>query len=97
MSQSPLSSQLDAERAGMLERAAGSVLAIETQRMRQSAFVWRGGLLVTAAEPLEGAELVRILKDGSTSDGEVLACDLRTDIAVLRVAEPPGPPEPAGH
>jgi S1-C subfamily serine protease len=92
MSQSPLSSQLDAERAGMLERAAGSVLAIETQRMRQSAFVWRGGLLVTAAEPLEGAELVRILKDGSTSDGEVLACDLRTDIAVLRVAEPPGPP-----
>jgi S1-C subfamily serine protease len=92
MSQSPLSSQLDAERTGLLERAAGSVLAVETQRMRQSAFVWRGGLLVTAAEPLEGAELVRILKDGSTSDAEVLACDLRTDIAVLRVAETPGPP-----
>jgi len=92
MSQSPLSSQLDAERTGLLERAAGSVLAVETQRVRQSAFVWRGGLLVTAAEPLEGAELVRILKDGSTSDAEVLACDLRTDIAVLRVAETPGPP-----
>ncbi|MGN6452131.1 MAG: S1C family serine protease [Steroidobacteraceae bacterium] len=92
MSQSPLSSQLDAERTVILERAAGSVLAVETQRVRQSAFVWRGGLLVTAAEPLEGAELVRILKDGSTSEAEVLACDLRTDVAVLRVAETPGPP-----
>ena len=92
MSQSPLSSQLDAERTGILERAAGGVLAVETQRVRQSAFVWRGGFLVTAAEPLQGAELVRILKDGSTSDAEVLACDLRTDVAVLRVAETPGPP-----
>lgn len=91
MSQSPLSSQLDAERTGMLNRVAGSVLAVETQRVRQSAFVWRGGLLVTAAEPLEGAESVRILKDGSASDAEVLACDLRTDIAVMRVGESLGP------
>jgi len=29
MSQSPLSSQLDAERTAMLERAAGSVIAVE--------------------------------------------------------------------
>ncbi|HEV3182896.1 MAG TPA: S1C family serine protease [Steroidobacteraceae bacterium] len=86
MSQSPLSSQLDAERAAILERAAASVLAIESPRVRQSAFVWRGGLLVTAAEPLEGAESLRALKDGTASEAEVLACDLRTDIAVVRCA-----------
>jgi len=92
MSQSPLSSQLDAERSAILDRAAGSVIAVETQRVRQSAFVWRGGLLVTAAEPLEGAESVRILKDGAAGEAEVLACDLRTDIAVMRCAETIGPP-----
>jgi len=91
MSQSPLSSQLDAERSGILDRVAGSVLAVETPRARQSAFVWRGGLLVTAAEPLEGADAVRIIRDGSAGDAEVLACDLRTDIAVLRMAETLGP------
>jgi S1-C subfamily serine protease len=91
MSQATLSSQLDAERAAILERAATSVFAVETARVRQSAFVWRGGLLVTAAEPLEGAESLRVLKDGSASEGEVLACDLRTDIAVLRCAAAAAP------
>jgi S1-C subfamily serine protease len=86
MSQSTLSSQLDAERAAILERAATSVFAVESVRVRQSAFLWRGGLLVTAAEPLEGAESLRVLQDGSSSEGEVLACDLRTDIAVVRCA-----------
>jgi S1-C subfamily serine protease len=86
MSQSPLSSQLDAERMAILDRAGASVFAVESPRVRQSAFVWRGGLLVTAAEPLEGAESLRVLKDGSSSEGEVLACDLRTDIAVVRCA-----------
>jgi S1-C subfamily serine protease len=92
MSQSSLSSQLDAERTAMLDRAAGSVIAVEAQRVRQSAFVWRGGLLVTAAEPLEGAGSVRILKDGAAGEAEVLACDLRTDIAVLHCAATIGPP-----
>ena len=92
MSQSPLSSQLDAERTAILEHAAASVLAIESQRVRQSAFVWRGGLLVTAAEPLEGADSVRVLQDGNSNEAEVLAADLRTDIAVLRF---PGTPAPA--
>jgi serine protease Do len=86
MSQSSLSSQLDAERAAILDRAAPSVFAVESRRVRQSAFLWRGGLLVTAAEPLDGAEALRVLKDGSSSEGEVLACDLRTDIAVVRCA-----------
>ena len=92
MSQSPLSSQLDNERAAILDSAAPSVLAVESQRVRQSAFVWRGGLLVTAAEPLEGADSVRVLQDGNSNEAEVLAADLRTDIAVLRF---PGTPAPA--
>ena len=92
MSQSPLSSQLDAERTAILEHAAASVLAVESQRVRQSAFVWRGGLLVTAAEPLEGADTVRVLQDGNSNEAEVLAADLRTDIAVIRF---PGAPAPA--
>jgi S1-C subfamily serine protease len=86
MSQSPLSSQLDAERAAILDRATASVLSVESRRVRQSAFVWRGGLIVTAAEPLEGAESLRLLHDGRSGEAEVLACDLRTDIAVLRSA-----------
>ena len=61
MSRSPLSSQLDAERAAILDRAAASVFAVESPRVRQTAFAWRGGLLVTAAEPLEGAESLRVL------------------------------------
>ena len=85
MSQS-LASQLDAERASILDRAAASVFALESPRVRQSAFLWRGGLLVTAAEPLEGAASLRVLKDGFCGAGEVLACDLRTDIAVVRCA-----------
>jgi S1-C subfamily serine protease len=96
MSQSPLSSQLDAERTAILERAAASVLAVESRRVRQSAFIWRGGLLVSAAEPLERAEAVHVLKDGKSSEAEVLAADLRTDIAVLRCADTLGPAlEPA--
>ena len=91
MSQATLSSQLDAERAAILERAATSVFAVESARVRQSAFLWRGGLLVTAAEPLEGAESLRVLQDGSSSEGEVLACDLRTDIAVVRCASAVAP------
>ncbi len=90
MSRSPLSSQLDAERTAMLERIAGSVLALQTPRVRQSAFVWRGGLLVSAAEPLEGAESVRILAERATFEAEVLSCDLRTDIAVMRAAQTHG-------
>jgi len=86
MGQSSFSSQLDAERAAILDRAAPSVFAVESQRVRQSAFLWRGGLLVTAAEPLDGAESLRVLKDGASSEGEVLACDLRTDVAVVRCA-----------
>ena len=92
MSQTPLSSQLDAERTAILGRAAASVLAVETQRVRQSAFVWRGGLIVTAAEPLEGSESVRILADGTAGEAEVLACDLRSDVAVIRSAQGIGPP-----
>src|SRR5215813_14089683 len=94
MSQASLSSQLDAERAAILDRAAASVFAVESARVRQSAFLWRGGLLVTAAEPLEGAESLRVLKDGSSSEGEVLACDLRTDIAVVRCAAAVAPALP---
>lgn len=92
MSQSTLSSQLDGERAAILDGAARSVLAVESQRVRQSAFVWRGGLLVTAAEPLEGADAVRVLQDGNSSEAEVLAADLRTDIAVIRSPGTFGPP-----
>src|ERR1700747_2435055 len=91
MSQSPLSSQLDGERAAILDGAARSVFAIESQRVRQSAFVWRGGLLVSAGEPVEGADAVPVLQDGNSSEAEVLAADLRTDIAVIRLPGTLGP------
>ncbi len=92
MSQSSLALQLEAERTALLERIAGGVLAVETRRVRQSAFVCGGGLLVTAAEPLEGAESARVLAQGAASEAQVLACDLRTDIAVLRALQVPGAP-----
>jgi S1-C subfamily serine protease len=91
MSSASFSSQLDAERAAVLAGAAASVLGVETRRVRQSAFVWRGGLVVTAAEPLEGADSVRLLHESAVSEAEVLACDLRTDIAVIRGTAALGP------
>ena len=91
MSSLTFSSQLDAERAAVLAGVAASVLGVETRRVRQSAFVWRGGLVVTAAEPLEGADSVRLLQESSVSEAEVLACDLRTDIAVIRGTAALGP------
>lgn len=52
-----------------------------------------GGLIVTNAHVIEGADAIRvILHDETTLDAEVVGTDAMTDIAVLRVAAPHGMP-----
>lgn len=50
-----------------------------------SGFYWRADLIVTAAEALGGDEDTRIVSASGEQPARVLACDLGTDVAVLRV------------
>jgi S1-C subfamily serine protease len=57
---------------------------------------WRAGYVITAAEPLGGAERVRIashwnVEADEPDEAEVIACDLTTDVAVIRRSGALGP------
>ncbi len=56
---------------------------------------WRGPLVVTAAEALAGSDEARVIWDGGEVRAPVVACDLATDVAVLRVEA--GGPSGADH
>jgi serine protease Do len=56
-----------------------------------SGFYWRPDLIVTAAETLGGDEDTPVLTDSGEQHARVLACDLATDVAVLRVSTPFAP------
>lgn len=58
---------------------------------------WRADLVVTAAEALAGSERAVAIGAGGEAAAAVLACDLATDVAVLRVpAEPSAMPTDVG-
>jgi S1-C subfamily serine protease len=46
---------------------------------------WRADLVVTAAEALEGSDEVLVISDRGEIRAPVIACDLATDVAVLRI------------
>ena len=80
--------QLSDERAGLIQSIAPRVAAMILGRRRVvSGIRWRDDLLITAAEALSGAERVDIRVENSNASAEVLAADLGTDIAVLRVPD----------
>jgi S1-C subfamily serine protease len=55
-------------------------------------FLWRPDLIVTAAEALGGDEDAVVLTDFGEQRARVLACDLATDVAVLRLSTPSSQP-----
>jgi S1-C subfamily serine protease len=80
--------RLSDERAGLIQSIAPRVAAMILGRRRVvSGIRWRDDILITAAEALSGAERVDIRVENSNASAEVLAADLGTDIAVLRVRD----------
>lgn len=69
--------------AALAPRAVG--IAVGRHRTL-SGFHWRPDLIVTAAEALGGDEDALVLYGTEEQQARVLACDLTTDIAVLRVS-----------
>ena len=79
--------QLSDERAGLIQSVAPRVGAVILGRRVVSGIRWRDDLMVTAAEALCGAERADVRVENSSAGAEVLATDLSTDIAVLRVPD----------
>ena len=86
MSAESLLKQYSEERAALVERALPKAAAIILGRRRiLSGIRWRGDLIVTAAEAIGGIEHVDVRLDGDELGAEVIATDLTTDVAILRV------------
>ena len=81
--------------AGLVARAAPSVVAVRSHRRRASGFVWRPGLVVTADEALaEEGEITVETADGVSLPATLAGRDPSTDIALLRVARSDLPAAP---
>jgi S1-C subfamily serine protease len=76
-----------AARSSLSVALAPRAVSLASGRHRTlSGFYWRADLIVTAAEALGGDEDVRVVAADGEQLARVLACDLTTDIAVLRVS-----------
>jgi S1-C subfamily serine protease len=64
-------------------------------RRSVSGIRWHGAFVVTAAEALAGRDEVPLVSDRGETRASVIACDLTTDVAVLRTGDQQ-PPEAAG-
>jgi S1-C subfamily serine protease len=86
MSANSLLKQYSDERAALVQTSSDKAAAIILGRRRVlSGIRWRGDLIVTAAEAIGGAEHVDVRLEGDEFAAEVIATDLTTDIAILRV------------
>jgi S1-C subfamily serine protease len=87
MSAKSLLKQYADERTALVERALPTAVAITLGRRRVlSGIRWRRDLIVTAAEAIGGAEHVEVRGADEESSAEVIAADLTTDVAILRVS-----------
>ncbi len=74
-----------AARRSLAEQAALGVVGIDRGRGRRfSGIVWDSDTLVTAAEALHGADSVTVLTANGAVTGDILACDLSVDVAVVK-------------
>ena len=86
MSADSLLKQYSNERAALVQSALPNAAAIILGRRRVlSGIRWRRDLIVTAAEAIGGAEHLDVRLEGDELGAEVIAADLTTDVAVLRV------------
>jgi S1-C subfamily serine protease len=90
MATNSLLKQYSDERAALVQNAVSKAAAIVLGRRRVlSGIRWRDDLIVTAAEAIGGAERVDIRLDADNLEAQVIATDLTTDIALLRVNSDP--------
>jgi S1-C subfamily serine protease len=86
MAANSLLKQYSDERVALVQSAVSKATAIIIGRRRVlSGILWRGDLIVTAAEAIGGAEHVDVRLAGDELEARVIATDLTTDIAILRV------------
>jgi S1-C subfamily serine protease len=79
--------QYSQQRAALAATLTPRAIAIPLGRHRSvSGFHWRDDYLVTAAEALAGSEQLLTVSEHGERGATVLACDLATDVAVLRVS-----------
>jgi S1-C subfamily serine protease len=85
--------QLSDALAGIVDRAAPSVVAVHSTRSRSSGFVWRQGLIVTADEALDDeGDIAVVLPGGETAAANLVGRDPTTDVALLLVDRNNAPP-----
>jgi len=78
--------QWSRDRSDLAATLAPRTVAITLGRHRSlSGMCWRGPLAVTAAEALAGSDEVLVISDRGEQRAPVVACDLATDVAVLRL------------
>src|SRR6267154_3275967 len=79
--------------AGLVNRAAPSVVAVHSTRSRSSGFFWRLGLIVTADEALDDErDIAIVLPGGETVAANLVGRDPTTDVALLLVDRTIPPP-----
>lgn len=83
--------QWSRERLDLATALAPRTVAIAPGQHRSlSGMRWRADLVVTAAEALQGSDEVLVISERGEIRAPVIACDLATDVAVLRIdAEQP--------
>jgi S1-C subfamily serine protease len=87
MAANSLLKQYSDERAALVQNAVSKAAAIVLGRRRVlSGIRWRDDLIITAAEAIGGVEQAEIRLEGDELEAHVIATDLTTDIAVLRIA-----------
>jgi S1-C subfamily serine protease len=87
MAANSLLKQYSDERAALVQNTLPKAVAVILGRRRVlSGIHWGSDLVVTAAEAIGGAEHVDVRFDGDELGAEVIATDLTTDVAILRVA-----------
>jgi S1-C subfamily serine protease len=78
--------QWSRERSHLAAALAPRTVAIALGPRRSvSGIRWHGAFVVTAAEALAGSDEVVVVSDCRDTRGSVIACDLATDVAVLRI------------
>ena len=87
MAANSLLKQYSDERAALVQNAVSKAAAIVLGRRRVlSGIRWRDDLIITAAEAIGGVEQADVRLEGDELEAHVIATDLTTDIAVLRIA-----------
>src|SRR5437879_13366173 len=88
MAGNPMLRQWSNERASWTARVfPGAGAGALGRRRVVSGIRWRGDLMVTAAEAVADAERLEVHLESGAASAEVLATDLATDVAVLRIAQ----------